>query len=393
MSLSESNRSRNTGDTKETSNDGQARIEIDGKGMVRPPARLPPLFGCIVLGRALLSYVIQEPTSHYQQRWWSSCILILRQNYLLEYDQQTSDVVQGMPRGYAHMQYSKSYAHPDFVDALELEFYVSPCAKADKRVVRRVVTYGYKMHSHITNNVISIQLTIRLQEDREKRDNWIACLNRAAQIGIRDLYDYDESAEIGRGRYAKVIPARRRVDQTQAEERSDNSLSVLAAIPDKETACALKIFDKKEFWRRVVKGRERAGTLVRETSIQATMTTKCSKIPAFVRLRGFFETSDTVVLELELLEGMDLFQYVSSKGVLCEKEAACILRDILTVLDGLKRMGVAHRDIKPGQCGNIVDNVSFTLHPTETFLISRTSQPIVLCAKEATTSRSSKRHL
>jgi serine/threonine protein kinase len=197
-------------------------------------------------------------------------------------------------------------------------------------------------------------LTIRLQEDREKRDYWIACLNRAAAIDIRDLYEYDESDEIGRGRYAKVFVAHRREDQPQDEDsdpqrgRNDNSLSSGKAKP--EAACALKIIDKKEFWKRVVKNIERADTLVRETSVQAAMTTKCSKIPAFVRLRGFLETSDNVVLELELMEGMDLFQYVSAKGVLSEKEAACILRDILTVLDGLNRMGVAHRDIKPANC-------------------------------------------
>jgi hypothetical protein len=106
----------------------------DNKTATPPsPERLPTLFGSIVLGKAIISFVDQEPTNHYQQRWWSSCILVLRQNYLLEYDQE--DAVQGLPRGYAHLQYSRSYAHSDFMDALELEFYVSPCAKYDKRVV------------------------------------------------------------------------------------------------------------------------------------------------------------------------------------------------------------------------------------------------------------------
>jgi len=115
-----------------------ATIRSNSDNYVASPAKLPPLFGCIVLGKALLSYVIQEPTQHQQQRWWSSCILILRQNYLLEYDQQTGDVLQGLPRGYAHLQYARSYPHADFVDALELEFFVSPCAKADKRVVSSI---------------------------------------------------------------------------------------------------------------------------------------------------------------------------------------------------------------------------------------------------------------
>ena len=135
---------------------------------------------------------------------------------------------------------------------------------------------------------------------------------------------------MGHGRYAGVYEAKRKDEDGQE--------------------VALKIIDKKMFWSRVVKGRERGDTLIRETSVQATMTAKCSKIPAFVRLRGFFETSENVVLELELLKGMDLFQYVSSKGVLSEKEAALILRDILSVLDGMNRAGLAHRDIKPANC-------------------------------------------
>ena len=169
-----------------------------------------------------------------------------------------------------------------------------------------------------------------MEEAREKRNNWIDCLNRAAQLEISDLYEYDESLEVGRGRYAGVYRAKRKGQDGQE--------------------VALKVVDKNLFWSRVVKGRERADTLIRETSVQATMTAKCANISAFVRLNGFFETSDNVVLELELLKGVDLFQYVSSKGVLSEKEAAQILRDILSVLDGMNRAGVAHRDIKPANC-------------------------------------------
>ena len=116
-------------------NSPNEEIHHGTNGEIGSPTKLPPLFGCIVLGKALLSYVVSEPEHQQQQRWWSSSILILRQNYLLEYNQQTGDVLRGLPRGYAHLQFSKSYAHPDFADALELEFFVSPCARADKRVV------------------------------------------------------------------------------------------------------------------------------------------------------------------------------------------------------------------------------------------------------------------
>jgi serine/threonine protein kinase len=157
------------------------------------------------------------------------------------------------------------------------------------------------------------------------------------------MYAYDQSAELGRGRYATVYAAKR-LDKLGTDTKHGAQGEAVASD------CALKIFDKKEFWKRVIKNKERADTIVREAAVQATMTTNCSKIPAFVRLRGFLETSDHIALELELLEGMDLFQYVSTRGVLPEKEAALVLRDILAVLDGMNRAGLAHRDIKPANC-------------------------------------------
>lgn len=175
------------------------------------------------------------------------------------------------------------------------------------------------------------------------------------------MYDYDETTVLGRGRYAAVYRARRKEDTisdkingvsstNDKKARCSHDSPLCSKVCPDRYNCAIKIIDKKEFWKRVIKGRERADTLVRETSVQSTLSTKCSKIPNFVRIYGFFETSDSVVLELELLEGTDLFKYVSSKGVLSEREAACIIRDILTVLEGMNRAGLAHRDIKLANC-------------------------------------------
>jgi serine/threonine protein kinase len=202
-------------------------------------------------------------------------------------------------------------------------------------------------------------------KNREDRDHWITCLNDAAQLGISDLYDYDETHEFGRGRYAAVYPARRKTD-SYFKNLNNNPLLVDKKVLDKPTQlkrcdCALKIVDKKQFWRRVVKGRERADTLVRESSVQSTLTVKCGRVPTFLRINGFFETSDKIVMELELLEGTDLFDYVSSKGVLSEEEAANIIRDVLISLDAMNRVGLAHRDIKPANvlmCNKEKDGVT-----------------------------------
>jgi calcium/calmodulin-dependent protein kinase I len=180
--------------------------------------------------------------------------------------------------------------------------------------------------------------------NREDREHWVTCLNATAQLKVTDLYDYDPKVEFGRGRYAAVYPARRR--GTYTDKLSLEGLDRKAIV--KQCECSIKIIDKNEFWKRVANGKERADTLVREVTTQATFTSKCGgQIPTFVRLRGFFETANEVVLELELLEGYDLFKYVSLKGVLDETEAACITRDILTSLENMHRVGLSHRDIKP----------------------------------------------
>ena len=215
--------------------------------------------------------------------------------------------MQGIPRGVAHL--SKSRAYPgEFSTTLELEFYGSPCAKADKRV-----------------------LLIRL-DTKEERERWITCLNDAAQLTIGDFYAYNEEHPFGRGRYAAVYPARR-LDKSSDQGNEPN--------------CAIKVIDKNEFWKRVVKGMERADTLVRECSVQATLTAKCGRIPSFLQIRSFFETPNHIVMELELLEGNDLFRFISVRGTLNETEAANIMKDILTSLESMCRIGLAHRDIKP----------------------------------------------
>jgi hypothetical protein len=84
------------------------------------------VFGSIELGTATVKYV--GPKYHD----WSTCNFLSKQNYLMEYE---SGGMTGTPRGVAHLQFAKCYPHDDFSDALELEFYASPCARANKRVV------------------------------------------------------------------------------------------------------------------------------------------------------------------------------------------------------------------------------------------------------------------
>lgn len=248
-------------------------------------------FGTIFLGKCLLSY---DP----EAQSWSSASLVLRQNYLLEFD---GDMQHPEPRGYSHLQYSVTYAHPNYADILELHFYGSPCAKSDRRV-----------------------LLIRVEE-KDRMDEWMQFLNRAASLTVEDIYEIQVDS-LGKGQYSTVHKATRRGSTEEV---------------------AIKFFDKNQFWRLVVKGIERADTLVRECSVQATLTSRRSGLHSFIHLRGFFETSDHIALEMELLDGTDLFKHISSKGVLPEPEAARILAELLRVIVAMNEVGLSHRDIKP----------------------------------------------
>lgn len=323
-------------------------------------------FGMIVLGECLLTYVTTSASSSSATRTvkqWSSALLVLRQNYLLEYE-VGADVRTSMPRGYAHLQFATTVLHEHFQDALELHFYGSPCAKADARVLMIRIASG-RRNTTVTaldSSSSSSNMDDSVHLRPEIRDSWRTCLSRAAALTkVSDLYDYDETNIIGRGQYAEVRAARRRrcTAPRMIEKVADgggSASSTSTSLPKFD--CALKIFDKDKFWRMVVKGRERSDTIAREASVQATLLSRCGQIPSFLRIHGFFETADKVVLELELLEGMDLFKYISSKNVLNEAEAAAILRDVLLCLDAMSKIGVAHRDVKPANilmCGEFGD--------------------------------------
>jgi hypothetical protein len=108
-------------------------------------SRKKQYFGTIDLGAALITYVGDK--HHLSAGKWSSCRLVLRQNYLMEYDGATA--ITGLPRGFCHLQHAVAYPHDDFPDVLELHFYASPCAKADQRVVRFYCVLGREIRIYI----------------------------------------------------------------------------------------------------------------------------------------------------------------------------------------------------------------------------------------------------
>ena len=314
---------------------GLAALESTATEEIHPYRR-------VTIGKALVSSIRSDGELSHS----ASVVLVLRQNYLFEYAEGVG--LNERPGAFAHLQNSLSYPHDTSETELFLEYYESPCAGGE-----------------------TTKLLVQL-ESQSERNKWVKCLTEAASLKIEDLYDYDgsdEGLEFGRGRYATVRPSKRKVRMNSGQHKSADLMerertpeshndggaepsiatgsNDLSASTHKKCDCALKIINKNEFWSRVVRDRERADTLVRETAVQASLTAQMGHLPTFLRLRNFFETIDHVVLELEILQGIDLFQHVSSKGILEEDEAAHIMRDILICIDAMRRIGIAHRDIKP----------------------------------------------
>lgn len=297
------------------------------------------LFGKITLGTATVAILGTQKFTD-ETYGWLSGKFVLHQNYLLEYKEH--DDLDSRPYGYAHLECSTVQAHEEFHDLLQLQIYGNPLKKEDRRV-----------------------LLIRVGTE-EERDRWVSCLKKAANLTIDDMYDCD-STLFGKGRYAVVRPARRRKtprespmgrpQQQNLTNQKPGSLKHSYSKSDDEFHypsdgslekydCALKIIDKQLFFDRVQQGKERIDSIVREAAVQATITSK-SRSNQNLRLQGIFETAKHIVLELELLDGTDLFKHVSEKEFLDETEAAIILKDLLICLNDIQKIGIVHRDVKP----------------------------------------------
>jgi len=66
-----------------------------------------------------------------------------------------------------------------------------------------------------------------------------------------------------------------------------------------------------------------------------------------LRLIEIFEDVDKVYIVLELVEGSELFDRIVEKGYYSERNTINIVRQILSAVQYLHKMGIAHRDLKP----------------------------------------------
>lgn len=299
-------------------------------------------FSANVLGEASVAHVVSKGLID-EDYEWSVGTFVLRQNYLLEYD--STDNVNSRPKGYAFLQNATIRSSDRFPNSLRLDY-----------------------HQNSSSSVPRKSVIIKLGSNDEL-EKWKTSLTEAARLKMEDLFEFNyEGKVLGKGRYATIFPGRRRKTKRKIDTSTESSRhrkkdsngilkkkpsftsfsNLTTALSEAEYECAIKIIDKDRFWDRVRKGVERADSIVRETSVQAAMLVHPTFQHGFLQVRSFFETSNQVVLELELLQGIDLYRHVSTKGLLAEVETANIMYDLLNCIKAMQENGVAHRDVKPG---------------------------------------------
>ena len=99
---------------------------------------------------------------------------------------------------------------------------------------------------------------------------------------------------------------------------------------------AIKILEKIRLFRYQDKVR-----LEREIEILKKL-----KHPNIVQLYGVIETDNQILLIMEYIKGQELYQYILIKKKLSEEEACLYFKQIISGLEYLNKLKIAHRDIK-----------------------------------------------
>ncbi|XP_068676461.1 MAP kinase-interacting serine/threonine-protein kinase 1-like isoform X2 [Montipora foliosa] len=74
---------------------------------------------------------------------------------------------------------------------------------------------------------------------------------------------------------------------------------------------------------------------------------QCRRHKNIVDCVEFFEDSHWFYLVFEKMRGGPLLKHIEKKKVFTEREAALVVKDIVSALDFLHKKGIAHRDLKP----------------------------------------------
>ncbi|KAF0691640.1 Aste57867_17170 [Aphanomyces stellatus] len=132
-------------------------------------------------------------------------------------------------------------------------------------------------------------------------------------------------------------PFHSRYDMTHGPLGAGATASVHRAI-HRETgvAVAVKCFVKAHMQL------DGVADLFREVNVLQTLAH-----PAIVAFVDLFDEPDVYFLVLELVDGGDLFDRLALKKVYSERDAQCLVRALLEVVQYLHQLNIVHQDLKP----------------------------------------------
>ena len=149
-------------------------------------------------------------------------------------------------------------------------------------------------------------------QTEEMMNEWIDALRKAAHLSIRDLYDI--KSELGTGTFSVVK---------------------LGVLKRTGMAYALKVIEKKTL-------NSNRDELLTEISILKEVKHK-----NIICLRQIFETKYKLYLIMDVLNGGELFDRIVERGSFSERDAADLIRAVLTAVAYLHELNIVHRDLKP----------------------------------------------
>eukprot|EP00771_Trimastix_marina_P004004 gnl/Trimastix_PCT/730.p1 GENE.gnl/Trimastix_PCT/730~~gnl/Trimastix_PCT/730.p1 ORF type:complete len:348 (+),score=75.38 gnl/Trimastix_PCT/730:7-1050(+) len=136
-----------------------------------------------------------------------------------------------------------------------------------------------------------------------------------APSNVTEHYDVRET--LGSGHFAKV---KRAVDKRTGEQ------------------VALKILPKKN----LLRDPHQRESLISEIDILTT-----ASHPNIICLKAVYETTDQLILVMELVTGGELFDRIVEKGQYTEEDACNLMKDLVGAIKYLHERNIAHRDLKP----------------------------------------------